>query len=87
MDKMGIHHLKGKYGPHIFRHSAGTFHKVKSRDLKLGQGTLRHKDILTTSNIYVHPGDEILNEGSEILTTERLATCDLFVTQVSETVS
>ena len=70
MDKVGIKRVKGKYGPHIFRHSAGTLLYEKSRDLKLVQGALRHSDISTTSDIYVHLGDQVLGEGSEILTTE-----------------
>jgi integrase len=87
MDKAEIKRVKGKYGPHIFRHSAGTLLYEKSRDLKLVQGTLRHSDISTTSDIYVHLGDVVLNEGSEILAAEILASCDLFVTQKSEMVS
>jgi len=87
MDKAEITRVKGKYGPHIFRHSAGTLLYEKSRDLKLVQGALRHSDISTTSDIYVHLSDEVLNEGSEILAAEILATCDLFVTQESEMVS
>ena len=78
---------KGKHGFHIFRHSAGTLLYEKSRDLKLVQGALRHSDISTTSDIYVHLGDKVLSEGSEILTEEILTNCDLFVTQKSEMVS
>jgi integrase len=87
MDKVGIKRVKGKYGLHIFRHSAGTLLYAKSRDLKLVQGTLRHADISTTSDIYVHLGDEVLNEGSEILAAEILGNYDLSVTQKSEMVS
>src|SRR5436190_15794166 len=71
----------------FFRHSAGTLLYEKSRDLKLVQGTLRHSDISTTSDIYVHLGDTVLREGTRILTEEILLTCDLFVTQKSEMVS
>lgn len=78
---------RGKHGFHIFRHSAGTLLYEKSRDLKLVQGTLRHSDISTTSDIYVHLSDKVLREGSEILTEEILINCDLFVTQKSEMVS
>jgi len=87
MDKAEIKRVKSKYGPHILRHSAGTLLYEKSRDLKLVQGTLRPGDISTTSDIYVHLGDEVLKEGSEILAAEILATCDLFVTQRSNMVS
>jgi site-specific recombinase XerD len=87
MNKIGIEGEKYKHGFHIFRHSAGTLLYEKSRDLKLVQGTLRHSDISTTSNIYVHLGDEVLREGSEVFATEILTNCDLFVTQKSEMVS
>jgi integrase len=87
MDKAEIQRVKGKYGPHIFRHSAGTILHKKSRDLKLVQGMLRHSDISTTSDIYVHLTDEALNEGSEMLAGEILASCDLFVTQKREVAS
>jgi integrase len=87
MDKTGIKRVKGKYGLHIFRHSAGTLLYTKSRDLKLVQGTLRHRDISTTSDIYVHQDDEILNEGSVILAAEILGNCDPTVTQESKMVS
>src|SRR5205085_6696813 len=70
MKKAEIKVEKGKYGFHIFRHSAGTLLYEKSRDLKLVQGTLRHSDVSTTSNIYAHLGDKVLGEGSQILTTE-----------------
>ncbi len=39
------------------------------------------------SDIYVHLGDKILSEGSEMLAEEFLTNCDLFVTQKSEMVS
>jgi len=87
MDKAKLQRVEGKYGFHIFRHSAGTLLYNKSRDLKLVQGTLRHADISTTSDIYVHLDDEVLKEGTEILAGEILANCDLFVTQRSEMVS
>ena len=87
MDKAGIKRVKGKYGLHIFRHSAGTLLYAKSRDLKLVQGTLRHGDISTTSDIYVHLDDEVLNEGSEILAAEILGNGDPTVTQESKMVS
>jgi site-specific recombinase XerD len=87
METAGIIREKGKYGHHIFRHSDGTLLYARSRDLKLVQGTLRHADVSTTSDIYVHLSDKILTEGSEILAAERLGNCDLFVTQESEMVS
>jgi integrase len=87
MDTAEIKRVKGQYGFHIFRHSAGTLLYAKSRDLKLVQGTLRHADISTTSDIYVHLDDKVLSEGTEILTGEILGDRDLTVTQISEMVS
>jgi integrase len=68
MDTAEIKRVKGQYGFHIFRRSAGTLLYAKSRDLKLVQGTLRHADISTTSDIYVHLDDKVLSEDTEILT-------------------
>jgi integrase len=73
MDKAEIKRVKGQYGLYIFRHFARTLLYEKSRHLKLLQGTLRHSDISTTSDIYVHLGDEVLNEGSKILAAEIVA--------------
>ena len=87
MDKLEIPRGKGKHGYHIFRHSAGTLLYSKSRDLKLVQGTLRHADISTTSDIYVHLNDEILGEGTTILADEILGNCDRTVTGESKMVS
>lgn len=87
MDKAGIKRVKGKYGHHIFRHSAGTLLYAKSRDLKLVQGTLKYGDVSITSDIYVHLDDEVLNEGSKILIAEILDNGDLAVTRKSEMVS
>ncbi len=87
MDKAEIKRTLWQYGFHIFRHSAGTLLYKKSRDLKLVQGTLRHADISTTSDIYVHLDDKVLSEGTEFLAEEILANCDLFVTQSSKMVS
>ena len=75
MDALEIPRDSGKHGYHIFRHSAGTLLYAKSRDLKLVQGTLRHADISVTSDIYVHLNDNILSEGTTMLTDEILGSC------------
>jgi integrase len=87
MDGAGIKRVKGQYGFHIFRHTAGSQLYAKSRDLKLVQTTLGHADISTTSDIYVHLEDKVMSEGTEILAEEILGKCDLSVTQESEMVS
>jgi integrase len=87
MDKLEIRRDSGKHGYHIFRHSAGTLLYAKSRDLKLVQGTLRHADISTTSDIYVHLNDCILSEGTTMLADEILGNCSQTVLTESKLVS
>lgn len=87
MDRTKIERTDRQFGFHIFRHSAGTLLYEKSRDLKLVQGTLRHADISTTSDIYVHLSDKVLNEGTIVLAEEILQDCDRIVTESSEMVS
>jgi integrase len=87
LDGLEIERASGKFGYHIFRHSAGTILHRKTRDLKLVQETLRHADISTTSDIYVHLDDVVLGEGSRILTDEILGVCDRTVTEESQMVS
>jgi integrase len=87
MDAAEIKRVKGQYGFHIFRHTAGSLLYAKSHDLKLVQTTLGHADISTTSDIYVHLYDKVISEGTEILAEEILGKCDLSVTQESEMVS
>jgi integrase len=78
---------RGKHGFPILRHSAGTLLYEKTRDLKLVQGALRHREISTTSDIYVHLDDKVWCEGTEMLTDEILANGDLFVTLKSKMAS
>lgn len=87
MDAAEIKRVKGQYGFHIFRHTAGSLLYAKSRDLKLVQNTLGHSDISTTSDIYVHLDDKVMSEGTEILAGEILGKRDLSVTHESEMVS
>lgn len=87
VEKAGISREKGNHGFHLLRHSVGTLFYEESRDLKRLQGRLRHRDISTTSDIYVHLGDKVLREGTEILTDEILANCDLFATRETRMVS
>jgi integrase len=87
IDGLEIERISGKFGYHIFRHSAGTLLYARSRDLKLVQGTLRHADISTTSDIYVHLDDVVLGDGTKILTDEILGNCDRTVTEESKMVS
>ncbi len=87
IEACGIRREASKHGFHILRHSAGTLLYAKSRDLKLVQGTLRHAEISTTSDLYVHLDDKILSEGTGILTEEILPNGDLTVTKKRERAS
>ena len=87
IDGLKIECVSGKFGYHIFRHSAGTLLYARSRDLKLVQGTLRHADISTTSDIYVHLDDVVLGDGTKILTDEILGICPPTVPQESRMVN
>lgn len=87
MDKSCIKRESRKFGFHIFRHTAGTLLYARSRDLKLVQGALGHSNISTTSDIYVHLGEAVVQEGALMLAEEILSKCDLTVTQKSEMVS
>jgi integrase len=75
MDDLEITRAKGMHGYHIFRHSAGTILHKRSRDLKVVQSLLRHSDISTTADIYVHLDDEVVSDGVSILADEILGNC------------
>ncbi|MFL6278384.1 MAG: tyrosine-type recombinase/integrase [Blastocatellia bacterium] len=87
MDELEIARAKGMHGYHIFRHSAGTILHKRSRDLKVVQSLLRHSDISTTADIYVHLDDEVVSEGVGILADEILGIRDRTVTGESKMVS
>jgi integrase len=63
----GIEKEKGAFGPHIFRHTAGTVVVESTGRLDLAQGQLGHTDIQTTSNIYIHPGEDQKHIAAEAL--------------------
>lgn len=55
------------------------------------KAVLRHSDISTTADIYVHTDEQIVTEGSAVLTEtilgDFLLNCDPVVTQESEMIS
>ena len=87
MDRAGIARTPGQYGFHCLRHSAGTLVYLTSRDLRMAQELLGHSDISTTSDVYVHTGDRVVAEASEILAREILGNCAPVVPQKSELVN
>ena len=54
-------------GLHALRHSAGTILYQQTRDLELVKRYLRHTRIGTTSDIYVHPDDNVAVEAVETM--------------------
>lgn len=87
MDAAGIKREKSKHGFHLFRHSLATEMYRNTRDIKDVQLLLRHANISTTGDIYVHPEDEISSEGIGVFADEILSNRDLLVTEESNLVS
>jgi len=87
MDRAGIIRVPGQSGFHFLRRSAGTLVYLTSRDLRMVQELLGHSDISITSAVYVHTGDRVVTEASEILPRETLANCDPVVTHESDLVN
>jgi len=54
LERAGIERVRGMHGFHLFRHSAATIVEAQTGSLKLTQGFLRHSNISTTGDIYVH---------------------------------
>jgi integrase len=70
MDRVGIERGPRTHGFHIFRHSAGSIiHKVTG-SVKLAQIQLRHADMGTTANTYVHTDEEQSKYAAEVLANE-----------------
>lgn len=83
----GIEQKKGAHGFHIFRHTAGSLAYNRSRDLKAVQNLLRHANVSTTADIYVHAGEDVVSEQLGHLAEEILPSCDLLVTEKSDMVN
>lgn len=67
MDAAGINRGVGTHGFHIFRHSAGSIVYDRTRDMRLAQELLRHTQIATTSDTYVHVDAAVAAEATETL--------------------
>ncbi len=67
MDRAGIKRIPREYGFYIFRHSAGTLVHKETGSLKLAQRQLRHSNISTTADTYVHPDDAETKQAGEVI--------------------
>ena len=67
LDAAGIVRGERSHGFHLFRHSAGSIIHAATGDLKLAQEQLRHTQISTTSDIYVHVERQVAQKASDVL--------------------
>jgi len=70
MDRAGIKRGDRTHGFHILRHTAASLLHEKTHDLKGVQQFLRHSQIGTTADIYVHQSPTVVRKASELLASE-----------------
>jgi integrase len=70
MDRAGIKRGDRTHGFHILRHTAASLLHEKTNDLKGVQQFLRHSQIGTTADIYVHQSSTVVRKASELLANE-----------------
>lgn len=70
MDRAGIKRGPRTHGFHILRHTAASLLHERTHDLKGVQKFLRHSQIGTTTDIYVHKTATVGREASELLASE-----------------
>ena len=70
MDRAGIKRGARTHGFHILRHTAASLLHEKTHDLKGVQQFLRHSQIGTTADIYVHQSPMVVRKASELLASE-----------------
>jgi integrase len=70
MDRAGIKRGLRAHGFHILRHTAASLLHERTHDLKGVQEFLRHSQIGTTADIYVHKTATVVRTASELLASE-----------------
>jgi integrase len=70
MDRAGIKRGARTHGFHILRHTAASLLHERTHDLKGVQEFLRHSQIGTTADIYVHQSPTVVRKASELLSSE-----------------
>jgi integrase len=70
MDRAGIKRGDRTHGFHILRHTAASLLHERTHDLKGVQEFLRHSQIGTTADIYVHQSPTVGRKASELLASE-----------------
>jgi integrase len=84
LQEAGIERVDRTHGFHLFRHSAGSIIHAQTGDMKLAQEQLRHTQISTTSDIYVHVDETVSKKAAEALAQAIMPTCAPVVPQASE---
>ena len=84
LDAAGIVRGERTHGLHLFRHSAGSIIHAATGDLKLAQEQLRHTQISTTSDIYIHVEPNVAQRASDALAEEIFPNCAQLVPIASD---
>jgi integrase len=75
------------HGFHLFRHSAGSIIHSMTGDIKLAQEQLRHTQMSTTSDTYVHVERKVAERASEALAKAISPACALSVPNATGLIS
>ena len=80
LEAAGITRVAGMHGFHLFRHSTASIVEAQTGSLKLTQEFLRHSNISTTGDIYIHVDESNSRAAVEALASA-IANCGLTVTE------
>jgi integrase len=75
----GVERVAGMHGFHLFRHSAASIIEAQTGSLKTTQQFLRHTNISTTGDIYVHVDESNTRAAVEALARSIMTNCGLTV--------
>jgi integrase len=75
LERLGIPRIPYESGFHCFRHTAGSLVNAETGNLKLVQGLLRHAQLSTTADTYVHNLPESDRQVAQILERQILGSC------------
>ena len=75
LDRLGVPRVPYESGFHCFRHTAGSLVNAETGNLKLVQSLLRHSQLSTTADTYVHNLPESDREVARILESKIFESC------------